>query len=511
MNSLHHSQWMLKLYFVVHSTPIHNVQPKSVFAAKKSAANNFSAQVLSIAKLEVRMALLWPADEDSLLFQACVAVGLLVVVAEAALPVVLGRLRQPLRAPLLPPREFQRRKRALQHEARALQLDVAAARSLRRQRRRSRGTGDRLTGSLALDAGASQRKARKRIKPARETQRGQTPVSEDRALRARSSTKKRKTAEGRMNVAPTAARQASATRGGGGVNATARSFVPPKPMVLVEAIETPPKVQLRGAARHVHESLPSLPSRSGQTSSERKQRLVYWESAAEFFRRDSPSVAATAATAATATAQSTVNDASQPSDKTSFRGEPNERVRYQTRGEAKQEEDELDPWSATRPHRSISVRLGVSADLDASDSSESPIASLIGARQRMSRRRRPLPATSLPEPRQPRFVPQFVTIASAPPRSEVLPGNASASAVSRWSPRAPPAETEERKEEGDRVEEELNGGADVMMMDLDTTRQTPGAVLATGMRLQIAKRTREQAFAPVSTLQSPPVVALPDT
>jgi hypothetical protein len=75
------------------------------------------------------MALLWPVDEDSLLFQACMAVGLFVVVAEAALPAVLGRLRlrQPLRAPLLPAREFQRRKRELQHEARALQLDVAAA------------------------------------------------------------------------------------------------------------------------------------------------------------------------------------------------------------------------------------------------------------------------------------------------------------------------------------------------------------------------------------------------
>jgi hypothetical protein len=350
--------------------------------------------------------------------------------------------------------------------------------------------------------------ARRRIKPAKETKRETNPVNEDRAQRERSSVKKRKTSKVMVRVAPTKERQSSASRGDA-VKAGVRLFVPPKPMVLVEAIETPPKIQLRGAVRHAHEGLQSSASANegGRNSSERKQRLVYWESAADLFRRDSLSVAATTATAA---AQAIVNDASQSDDKTSTRGEQAEQVQYQTRGEAKQEDDELDHWPATRPHRSISVRLGVSADLDASDSSESVIGSLIGARQRVSRGRRPLPASHLPEPRQPRFVSQFVTIASAEPRSEVLPDNTRASAVSRWSSHAPSAEAEERKEEGGRAEEELNGGADVMMMDLDTTRQNPGAVIATGMRLQTTKRTREQAFAPASRLHSPLSVALPD-
>lgn len=480
------------------------------------------------------MALLSPVGEDSLLFQACLIVGVLVLVLEIVLPAIFGRrvrIGRLLRAPVLPAREFQRRKRALQQEARAIQHDVAAARSLKRQHWRSRWRSgrDASSGASNQEAATSWRKRTTQRAESREAARMRDPTEEPQAVasdpackRPQSSMKKRRKAD----EAPTQTRKVSHnTAEASGdtpvdTEACARGFVPPKPMVLVTSIGTPPKAQLRGSVSQTREPLPGPETRSeGKSasrdgnSSEHKQRLVYWEDPADLFRRDT--LSATVRSAATFLVVD--NPSSQASSKPSARNEPRHPLMYRSREERKQEEDEEDgfaPLPAAQVTRSISARLGVSADMDASDSLELSIASLIGARQRLNPRRRPLPASSLPEPRQSRLVPQSVLGASAEPRSIVantlIPGNTRTLPASRWSSRTSQGVAEEKKEEGDSVEEANGGGDDMAMVDSNATHQSNGAALLADKRRQAEKRTHEQAFVSAPRPRPPPPAVLPD-
>lgn len=291
--------------------------------------------------------LLPPEVATSALFRACLGVGLLALAVELVVPravhrrvqLAVARLRRRLRAPVLTPREFRRRKRELRRQTRELQRELGLPTT---PRRRVTNYESLLAARDAEEAAVSRR--RKAVKT--KTTTSKAPVKEKKKKGERST---------RLSAIHNARLKED------DVSPPKVVSPPPKPIVVVPPLDESTLSSISFSR--------TSPLRSRQ-SNERRDRLTHWESSLDLSRRGRTSFLNTSTTSSVERGVQT--------DRTAMDESRDDMSSNEGKEEAGDDQLELEPFPRMRQRTSASRRFDLGDDDPFAAGGSETLASLIG-------------------------------------------------------------------------------------------------------------------------------------